>query len=71
MLNIGSMCTGARVLAVKHDLAKLQLTAPVCTKDGEKVALSRWVGINKHAHQLRPKAQIVMCITLSITCYLG
>lgn len=28
MLNIGSMCTGARVLAVKHDLAKLQLTSP-------------------------------------------
>lgn len=43
MLNIGSMCTGARVLAVKHDLAKLQLTSPVCTKDGEKVALSRRV----------------------------
>ena len=43
MLNIGSMCTGARVLAVKHDLAKIQLTSPVCTKEGEKVALSRWV----------------------------
>ncbi|KAL6751348.1 eukaryotic translation initiation factor 2 gamma [Haematococcus lacustris] len=43
MLNIGSMCTGARVLAVKHDLAKLQLTSPVCTKSGEKVALSRRV----------------------------
>lgn len=43
MLNIGSMCTGARVLAVKHDLAKLQLTSPVCTKEGEKVALSRRV----------------------------
>jgi len=43
MLNIGSMCTGARVIAVKHDLAKLQLTSPVCTKEGEKVALSRWV----------------------------
>lgn len=65
MLNIGSMCTGARVLAVrltcggdgvfcmhdrlaqvKHDLAKLQLTTPVCTKEGEKVALSR--RIDKH-----------------------
>jgi hypothetical protein len=47
MLNIGSMCTGARVLAVKHDLSKLQLTSPVCTKEGEKVALSRcvyWMG---------------------------
>ena len=43
MLNIGSMCTGARVIAVKHDLAKLQLTTPVCTKEGEKVALSRRV----------------------------
>ena len=32
MLNIGSMCTGARVVAVKADLAKLQLTSPVCTK---------------------------------------
>ena len=26
MLNIGSMCTKARVVAVKSDLAKLQLT---------------------------------------------
>lgn len=43
MLNIGSMSTGARVQAVKNDLAKLQLTAPVCTKTGEKVALSRRV----------------------------
>lgn len=43
MLNIGSMCTGARVMAVKHDLAKLALTSPVCTKEGEKVALSRRV----------------------------
>ena len=104
MLNIGSMCTGARVVAVstlwgpsycwesgaalhslvgrafhwgkaacghppslrgstytthppspglptlhpqvKHDLAKLQLTSPVCTKEGEKIALSRRV--DKH-----------------------
>ena len=46
MLNIGSMCTGARVFAVKGDLAKLQLTSPVCTKEGEQVALSRRV--DKH-----------------------
>jgi len=46
MLNIGSMSTGARVLAVKSDLAKLQLTSPVCTTEGEKVALSRRV--DKH-----------------------
>ncbi|KAF6141381.1 hypothetical protein GIB67_021197 [Kingdonia uniflora] len=43
MLNIGSMSTGARVVAVKNDLAKLQLTSPVCTSRGEKVALSRRV----------------------------
>lgn len=45
MLNIGSMSTGARVIAVKHDvrLAKLQLTCPVCTSKGEKIALSRRV----------------------------
>ena len=46
MLNIGSMCTGAKVLAVKHDLAKLQLTLPVCTKVKDQVALSRRVDRN-------------------------
>mmetsp|Transcript_11437 Transcript_11437/g.41849 ORF Transcript_11437/g.41849 Transcript_11437/m.41849 type:complete len:467 (-) Transcript_11437:124-1524(-) len=46
MLNIGSMCTGAKVLAVKNDLAKLSLVSPVCTKEGEKIALSRRV--DKH-----------------------
>lgn len=46
MLNIGSMCTGACVVAVKGDLAKLRLTSPVCTKEQEKVALSRRV--DKH-----------------------
>lgn len=35
---------GPRVPAqVKSDLAKLQLTSPVCTKEGEKIALSRRV----------------------------
>ena len=33
-------------LQVKHDLAKLQLTSPVCTKEQEKIALSRRV--DKH-----------------------
>ena len=28
---------------MKQDLAKLQLTSPVCTKEGEKIALSRRV----------------------------
>lgn len=46
MLNIGSLSTGARVTAVKMDLAKLQLNSPVCTEVGEKVALSR--KIDKH-----------------------
>lgn len=43
MLNIGSMCTGARVVVVRNDLVRLQLTSPVCTSRGEKVALSRRV----------------------------
>ncbi|TYJ47982.1 hypothetical protein E1A91_A01G029900v1 [Gossypium mustelinum] len=43
MLNIRSMSTGARVIAIKNDLAKLQLTSPVCTSKGEKIALSRRV----------------------------
>ncbi|KAK8672495.1 hypothetical protein V6N13_110863 [Hibiscus sabdariffa] len=46
MLNIGSISTGARVIALKNDLAKLQLTSPVCTSKGEKIALSR--RIEKH-----------------------
>ena len=46
MLNIGSLSTGARVTAVRMDLAKLQLNSPVCTEIGEKVALSR--KIEKH-----------------------
>lgn len=41
MLNIGSMSTGTRVIAVKNIFAKLQLTSPVCTSKGEKIALSR------------------------------
>ncbi|ODV89460.1 hypothetical protein CANCADRAFT_4078 [Tortispora caseinolytica NRRL Y-17796] len=46
MVNIGSTATGARVLSVKADLAKLQLTSPACTEVGEKIALSR--RIEKH-----------------------
>lgn len=46
MVNIGSTATGAKVLAVKADAAKLQLTSPACTEIGEKVALSR--RIEKH-----------------------
>lgn len=46
MVNIGSTSTGGRVLAVKNDLAKIQLIQPVCTQEGEKIALSRRV--DKH-----------------------
>ena len=46
MVNIGSTATGARVVAVKADMARLQLTLPVCTEVNEKIALSR--RIEKH-----------------------
>lgn len=46
MVNIGSTSTGARVISVKGDLAKVALTAPVCSSEGEKLALSRRV--DKH-----------------------
>jgi len=46
MVNIGSTSTGARVTSVKGDLAKVSLTTPVCTQEGEKLALSRRV--DKH-----------------------
>jgi len=46
MLNIGSTSTGARILQLKDDLAKVALTAPVCSAGGEKLALSRRV--DKH-----------------------
>lgn len=46
MVNIGSTSTGARILDVCGDLAKVVLTSPVCTCEGEKLALSRRV--DKH-----------------------
>lgn len=46
MVNIGSLSTGGKVLAVKNELAKITLTNPVCTEVGEKIALSR--RIEKH-----------------------
>lgn len=63
MLNIGSMSTGARVVAVRNDLAKLQLTSPVCTSRGEKIALSRRV--EKH-WRLIGWGQIQAGITLEV-----
>ena len=44
MVNIGSTSTGGRVVAVAGDaVAKFSLTAPVCTQEDEKIALSRRV----------------------------
>jgi len=43
MVNIGSLSTGGRVLAVKADLAKIALNQPVCTEVNERIALSRRV----------------------------
>jgi len=41
MLNIGTQATGGKVLAVKADLAKIQLFTPVCVDVGESISLSR------------------------------
>ena len=46
MVNIGSLSTGGRVLRIRDDLAKIQLTNPVCTEVSEKIALSRRVDKN-------------------------
>ncbi|GAB1191630.1 GCD11 [Aspergillus pseudonomiae] len=46
MVNIGSTATGAKVMGVKADAAKLSLTSPACTEIGEKIAISR--RIDKH-----------------------
>ena len=43
MVNIGSLSSGAQVIAAKADLAKIRLNTPVCTTFGEKIALSRRV----------------------------
>jgi len=47
MVNIGSTAAGGRILGIKdNDSAKIALTNPVCTQEGDKVALSR--RIDKH-----------------------
>ncbi|VDD92905.1 unnamed protein product, partial [Enterobius vermicularis] len=46
MVNIGSLSTGGRVIAVRGDAAKIALTDPICTEISEKIALSR--RIEKH-----------------------
>ncbi|RDL36684.1 p-loop containing nucleoside triphosphate hydrolase [Venustampulla echinocandica] len=64
MVNIGSTATGAKVVAVKADAAKLVLTSPACTNIGEKVALSR--RIEKH-WRLIGWANILSGVTLEPT----
>ncbi|TKR93387.1 hypothetical protein L596_007854 [Steinernema carpocapsae] len=46
MVNIGSLSTGCKIIAVKGDAAKIALTDPICTEVNEKIALSR--RIEKH-----------------------
>lgn len=47
MVNIGSTAAGGRIVGIKEgDTAKITLTNPVCTQEGDKVALSR--RIDKH-----------------------
>lgn len=47
MVNIGSTAAAGRVLGMKEgEMAKVTLTTPVCTREGDKVALSR--KIDKH-----------------------
>lgn len=41
MLNIGSTSTGATILSVTRDLARLRLMQPVCSRELEKIAMSR------------------------------
>ena len=60
LINIGSTSTGGRVLSVKGDLAKIQLTSPACTEVNEKVALSR--RIEKH---WRLVGECTICIAAS------
>jgi len=64
MVNIGSTATGAKVIGVKADIARLSLTSPACTKIGEKIALSR--RIEKH-WRLIGWASIVAGTTLEPT----
>merc|ERR1719247_2923635 len=47
MVNIGSTAAGGRIVGIKTgDVAKITLTSPVCTQEGDKVAVSR--RIEKH-----------------------
>jgi len=43
MINIGSNSVGGRLAQIKGELAKVELNSPVCTRVGDKIALSRRV----------------------------
>lgn len=62
MVNIGSLSTGGRVLAVKADLAKIVLTQPVCTEIGEKIALSRRVEKHWRCVYFYHSNTLTMCV---------
>ncbi|KAJ1921414.1 eukaryotic translation initiation factor 2 subunit gamma [Mycoemilia scoparia] len=46
LVNIGSTSSGARVIIVKDDIAKLHLVQPCCTEIGEKITISRRINNN-------------------------
>ncbi len=46
LITIGATSVGGKVVAVKDNLAKIELLLPVCADEGDKVALSR--RIDKH-----------------------
>ena len=64
LTNIGLTSTCGRVLSVKGDLAKIQLTSPACTKVGEKVALSRLI----EKHRRLVGALVLLPPSLSLSC---
>lgn len=43
MINVGSTSVGGRVTQLKPERAKIELVAPVCTRIGDKIAVSRRV----------------------------
>lgn len=60
--------SGAKVMGVKADAAKLSLTGPACTEIGEKIALSR--RIDKH-WRLIGWANIVAYVSLASSAGFG
>jgi len=74
MVNIGSTSTGGRILAVKSDLAKIVLTTPVCTQEGEKIALSRrvekhWRYVNLYVLYIQVYAVSVHLLSIRVSIY--